>query len=1480
MKTTRGSQARRGTGLELVSLAMAAALILSCGKDGGAGAAAQGGAEAAATLVRPQADIDAAWAQAQTIAVDMYSSNKTAVYNMFHDVPVSTQWYDWTQDSLSYMNGVMVSTSDFETRLGIRELRLLDGPVTCGGSNQGCTIFPAPIAVASTWDVDQAVAMYTAQGAEKKAKGANVSLSPTMNIVRDPRGGRNFETFSEDPYLSAQLAASAVTGIQSNHIIATSKHYVDNDQETNRNTVIVSVDERTQHEIYLAPFKAAIQAGTGAVMCSYNQIANPSSGSDYACENAHQLKDLLKGELGFRGFVMSDWGATHSGAKAANNGLDVEMNDNKYFASLNGQITDATAQEMARRIVFAHLITGLNTNPVTKITKAQGVNTKVVSTAANQQLAQATAEQAIVLLKNSGVLPLSKTATNIAVFGECAESKYQFQGGGSASGDTTGKTIVTPRQAIANALGVAVGNVPYGNESNVSGAVSLATGKAAAIVVLCQMSQEGNDRGGINFGSSNSNSNANSDSMVTQIAATGTPTIVMTVGPAAVGMPWASNANVKAILWSGLLGETEGPAIARVLFGDVNPSGKLPVTFGASLADYPTQSSVYGTPSDLFPGGSTVYYKEGLNVGYRHFDARNITPLYPFGHGLSYTTFGYANLAVTPSANAATNDSVTVELDLTNSGTRAGAEVVQVYVGYPTAAGEPPKVLKGFKKVSLAAGAMQHVAITLGPDAYQIWNNAWTPVVGTYQVMVGSSSRDLRLTGSFVVNTSSLTMWPLTVTKSGAGTGTVTSTPAGVSCGATCSPTFQSGTVVTLSAAAASGSQFAGWSGACSGTAATCTVTMSAAQSVGAAFDLVQTSNTLTVTKGGSGSGTVSSSTGAISCGTTCSASIASGTVITLTAAADASSTFSGWSGACSGSAATCVVTVTAAQAVTATFTLNGGTATLLSQGKPATASSTESASYPASYAVDASTTTRWSSAFSDPQWLQVDLGQTASITKVVLTWESAYGKAFQIQVSNDATTWTSIYTTTTGTGGTQTLAVSGSGRYVRMYGTARATAYGYSLYDFQVWGTAGQQTTAALTVSTLGTGLGTVTSAPAGISCGATCSASYATGTLVTLTATPDAASSSTFGGWSGACSGTAATCVVTLSQAQSVTATFNPPSLYSLTVTKAGGGTGTVTSSAGGINCGSTCTASLSSGVIVTLTATASSGMSFGGWSGACTGTGTCVVTMTGNQAVTATFNQQVTTYPLTVTKAGTGSGTVTANTGGISCGTSCTASLAAGTVVNLTTAAASGSVFAGWSGDCSGSSCSLGMDGPKSVTATFNLVTPSYTLTVSKSGTGTGTVTSSVGGISCGAACSASLASGTIVTLTASADASATFTGWSGACTGTAPTCAVTMSAAQTATAAFTANTTTTPCANPVTFTSNTNNFNTTGAVCYRTSQAVNGWGCSNFTGRNVSVNGGTATATCGAGPFPLPKWSDGYTYFSATAGSYAWASIYIW
>jgi hypothetical protein len=487
---------------------------------------------------------------------------------------------------------------------------------------------------------------------------------------------------------------------------------------------------------------------------------------------------------------------------------------------------------------------------------------------------------------------------------------------------------------------------------------------------------------------------------------------------------------------------------------------------------------------------------------------------------------------------------------------------------------------------------------------------------------------------------------PLTVTKAGSGSGTVTSSPAGIDCGADCTESFNWGTVVTLTAAASGGSTFAGWSGAgCSGTG-TCQVTMDAAKSVTATFTGSQPA--LTVVKAGTGSGTVTSSPAGIDCGTTCSASFSFNTVVTLTAVASVGSTFAGWSGSgCSGTG-TCVVTMDASKSVTATFTANQYA---LSVAKLGTGTGTVTSS-PAG--IDCGATCQAPFAYN---------------TVVTLSAVAGAGSTFA---------------------GWSGSGCSGTGTCVVTMDAARSVSATFTA------------TTHALTVLKPGTGQGTVTSSPAGIDCGATCVAQFAHNAVVTLTAV--AATGSTFAGWSGAgCSGTG-TCVVTMDAAKTVTATFNAIQ-YALTVTRLGAGSGVVTSSPAGISCGATCSAPFNHNTAVTLTAAAATGSTFAGWTGSgCSGTGTCQVTMTEARSVTATFflNQ----YALTVSKDGAGTGTVTSSPAGIDCGAACSAPFNYNTSVTLTAAAEPGSSFYGWSGSgCAGvGTCEVIVREAASVTATF--------------------------------------------------------------------------------------------------------------------------------------------------------------------------------
>jgi List-Bact-rpt repeat protein len=594
----------------------------------------------------------------------------------------------------------------------------------------------------------------------------------------------------------------------------------------------------------------------------------------------------------------------------------------------------------------------------------------------------------------------------------------------------------------------------------------------------------------------------------------------------------------------------------------------------------------------------------------------------------------------------------------------------------------------------------------------------------------------------------SAVQFALTVAKAGTGSGTVSSAPTGIACGASCSANFSDGTVVALTASPALGSVFSSWSGVCTGTnPASCNVTMSAASSVTANFTAVPPV-ALSISKSGIGSGTVTSAPAGINCGTACSADFAVGTSVTLTAAPTGMSSFNIWSGACTGSGSTCTLTMDAAKSVTASF----GPAPQVDVTKAGTGSGTVTSTTPG---INCGTT------------CSAPFGQNSSVS---LTARPDAGSSFA--------GWSGACTGARGCALTMT--------------TSRAVTATFN-------GTGVSQQT--LTVSKTGTGSGTLTSTPAGINCGATCSFNYATGTSVTLAQA--AAGGSTFTGWGGACSGTGS-CIVAMNAATSVSANFDatpPAGAPAVTVTLAGTGTGVVTSSPAGINCGTACSSTFGLNSSVTLTARANTGATFAGWSGACTGARSCILTMNAAKSVTATFNGGTPPPPptqqtLTVSLAGTGSGSVSSSPAGISCGATCSANFNTGTAVTLSPASTTGSMFTGWSGACSGSgACTVTLNAAASVTATFDSVTPpppggANTLTIVKAGAGAslGSVTSTPAGIDCGATCSADFAGGTSVTLRAVVGAGRTFGGWSGGCAGTRTNCTLPVNAATSVTATF--------------------------------------------------------------------------------------------
>jgi beta-glucosidase len=616
-------------------------------------------------------------------------------------------------------------------RLGIPDFLISNGPAGVGTGavpqQPNATALPAPVALAAGFDTGLAHEYGVVEGRETGDVGHSLLEAPDVNMVRVYRNGRAFENYGEDPYLAGQLAVADIRGIQGQGVLAEVKHYTANDQETNRKTIDEQVDDRTLHEIHLPAFEDAVKRGhVASVMCAY-----PAVNGGFMCENKHLISDVLRGQWGFGGFVQSDASATHTAVGSANAGQDLELRDNGPYdeelkqAVLDGTVSMSQLDTMIVRRLAIEIRAGLFDHPRT-ITP--------IDAAADGKVARQVAEQSAVLLKNNEeALPLdAKKVHSIAVVGPYAQTVHP---GGGGSSHVNPLYTVNPVDAITKRAGAGV-TVSSADGSDTAAAAQLAKSSDVAVVIVGDVEKEGADRTSLSL-------TGNQDDLVRSVVAANPHTIVVLNSGAPVLMPWADS--VPAIMEAWYPGEEDGNALASLLFGDVNPSGKLPVTFPRTEDQTPVSSP------ERYPGVNGVAtYSEKLEVGYRWYDAENQTPLYPFGYGLSYTRFAFSHLKVSPSRNG----HVTIGVDVRNTGARAGAEVAQVYVGDPASAGEPPRQLKGFAKVSLRPGQTKHVTLTLDQRAFSIWDTAaqrWTTVSGTYTVAAGDSSRNLPLSAPVTV---------------------------------------------------------------------------------------------------------------------------------------------------------------------------------------------------------------------------------------------------------------------------------------------------------------------------------------------------------------------------------------------------------------------------------------------------------------------------------------------------------------------------------------------------------------------------------------------------------------------------------------------------------------------------------------------------------------------------------------------------------
>ena len=682
-------------------------------------------------------------------------------------------------------------------RLGIADMNYADGPfgireegqpngfMSAGWTLDSATFFPTGSALAATWSEELAYKYGTGMGREARLRGKDVILGPAVNIQRLPVGGRTYEYLSEDPILSAALALEYTKGVQDQGTAVCIKHFAVNNQETNRGSVNVIIDERTLREIYLKPFeRAVIEGGAMSVMPAYNKV-----NGDYCSENEHLLNEILRGEWGFKGFTVSDWGGTHSTMGAMLHGLNVQMTGSNYLGQpvidsiATGALTEAMVDEKVRQILRVRM--------AIEAVPADVANTVMTSQPESQKIALEVAEKSIVLLKNEGVLPIKSDVRRIAVIGQNAVLKTQSGGMGAG---VKALYEITPLEGITKRAGSGVEVVYAPGYKNYSGvrwgrvpaepnpleaaaidepadpallAEAVALAKDADIVLFFggtnkSIETEGSDRKSIKLPCGQEElvkALREANPNLVSVLVSGGPTDLQVLEP-------ESPAIVQA-WWNGTEG---GTALAEVLFGDIAPSGKLPFTFPVKLEDSPAYAMGNfpgnNEGSDLFtlmfrPDVMAMsqeerqkliaslpkpesHYTEGFLVGYRWFDTKAVKPMFAFGHGLSYVDFEFGNLTAKTGRN-----SVNVSFKLRNCGDMPADEVVQVYVHRVDSAVEwPEKELKAFKRVTLKAGESRKVSLSIPMDDLRHWDDAasaWALEKGSLQILVGAASDDIRL---------------------------------------------------------------------------------------------------------------------------------------------------------------------------------------------------------------------------------------------------------------------------------------------------------------------------------------------------------------------------------------------------------------------------------------------------------------------------------------------------------------------------------------------------------------------------------------------------------------------------------------------------------------------------------------------------------------------------------------------------------------
>jgi len=673
---------------------------------------------------------------------------------MAHDANWQAPLTPLSNGGAGYVEGVK--------RLGIPSLVISDaayGVRDSGANGRYATAMPSSLGAASSWDAESACDFGALIGSELRAQGFNMTLGGGVDLAREPRNGRTFEYAGEDPLLAGTIVGNLMKCEQAHHVVGDIKHYAMNDQETGRNFVNAIISKRGMQESDLLAFHIAISiANPAAVMCSYNRI-----NGDYACENSYLLRDVLKNDWGFKGFVLSDWGGTHSTEKASAAGLDQEQPMANYFGPKLREAVDAgrvplsEIDDHARRVLYAEFLSGIVDDPLQK---------GVVDVEKGFEVAQRVEENSIVLLKNrQAVLPIVPSRVHsIAIIGGHADAGM-ISGGGSAQVDPPGGNAIMPpgkgttrwqehiwfptSPLLALRAKLPHTKIDFDPGTDLDSAAKLGRSSDLAIVFAYQWESEGMDLPNLSLPD-------NQDALIEKIAAANPRTIVVLETGSAVTMPWLDK--VAGVVEAWYAGSSGHKALANVLVGEVNPSGKLAITFPKSEQDLP-HSVIPQPPPHLRGQGSApvnagappsnyaVHYDEGAEVGYKWFQAEHKTPLFPFGFGLSYTSFAYSALSVDSAAK-------TARFTVRNTGTRAGTEIAEVYATLPKGSDETFQRLAGFARITLDPGKSQTVTVSIDPRVLQTYDETaarWNLATGSYQILVGPSSGNTPLTGSLLV---------------------------------------------------------------------------------------------------------------------------------------------------------------------------------------------------------------------------------------------------------------------------------------------------------------------------------------------------------------------------------------------------------------------------------------------------------------------------------------------------------------------------------------------------------------------------------------------------------------------------------------------------------------------------------------------------------------------------------------------------------